>query len=469
MPLDAPPAAPRRDAAARACTPAAPPARLAPGSRRALAGVIVAMVLVVIDGTIVNVALPSISSGLAVSPSASIWVVTAYQLALVMALFPSAALGDRLGHGRVFTAGVAMFTLASALCAFAPGFGLLVAARFVQGLSAASVMSLIAALLRDIVPTPMLGRAIGWNALTVALSSALGPTLGAVILSQASWHWLFAVNLPTGLLALFALRHMPRGSRGAHRVDLRAVSLNALAFGALVVGVDRLPASRAQGLPLLVVALLAFVALVRRERRSAAPLIPVDLLRLRALRLSVLASIHCFAAQILGIVALVFAFHIQFGKSAFVTGLALTPWPLSVAVSATLAGRLADRMSTAVLATAGATCLGAGLLLCAAMTATHAFAALVACTMLCGLGFGMFQVPNNRNLLLSAPRARSAAAGGMQATARLSGQTAGAVAGSVLFQLFGAASAPWAGLVAAACMAGGGALMSSLRMRGTGH
>jgi DHA2 family multidrug resistance protein-like MFS transporter len=438
---------------------------LRPDQLAALAGVMLATVLIVLDGTIVNVALPTLSGAMRVSAADAIWVVTAYQLALVMALFPSAALGDRIGHWRGYAGGVAVFTAASALCALAPSFGWLIVARFLQGLGAAGVMALNAALVRAIVPQQMLGRAIGWSALNVALSSAAGPAIGALILSVASWRWLFAVNLPVGVLTLLAVRMLPRAAGVARRLDLGSMALNALGFGTLVVGVDRLATAWLPGASLLGVAGLAFVALLRREWRVEAPLIPLDLLRVPAFRMSVLASICSFAAQIAGIVALVFELQNQLGLSALATGLALTAWPLTVAVAAPRAGRLADRVPTAALCIFGGAFLALGLLLAAWASVGHRLLPLLVCMMLCGLGFGFFQVPNNRNMLLAAPRARVAAAGGMQATARLSGQTAGAVASSVVFHLAAAGAAPRIGLIAAACMAGLGALFSTARLQ----
>ena len=462
LPSSSEPARPRGDATPHAQAEAS--GSLEPGQFWALVGVLLATVLVVLDGTIVNVALPTISRELQVSASQAIWVVTAYQMALVMALFPCAAIGDRVGHRPLYIGGVVLFTLASALCAVSPNFDWLVTMRFVQGLGGAGIMALNAALIRAIVPQRILGRAIGWSALTVALSSAAGPTLGAVILSVASWHWLFAVNVPVGLLTLLALRRLPHGTTGAKRLDLASMGLNALGFATLVLGIDRLASTPAVSAALLAVAAAAFAALMLREWRVEAPLIPLDLLRVPTFRLSVLASISCFAAQIAGIVALVFDVQNRLGESALVTGLALTPWPLTVAVAAPLAGRLADRVSTAALCTFGATCLAAGLLLAAFMTQAHSLLPLVATTVLCGLGFGFFQVPNNRNMLLSAPKARSAAAGGMQATARLSGQTAGAVASSLVFHVVAGPQAPQVGLFVATTMAALGALLSVIRV-----
>lgn len=176
----------------------------------AIIAVLAAMMLVVLDAAIANVALPSIARSLDVTPAMSVLIVTAYQMALVMALLPCAALGESLGYRRVFIAGVAMFTLASALCAVSPSLPWLVAARFLQGLGGAAVMALGVALLRFVVPHGQLGAAIGWNALVIALSSAAGPTIGALILSGTRWPWLFAVNLPVGVVVLLASRALPR-------------------------------------------------------------------------------------------------------------------------------------------------------------------------------------------------------------------------------------------------------------------
>ena len=152
----------------------------------AIASVLAAMVLVVLDAAIANVALPTIARSLQVTPAMSVWVITAYQTALLMALLPCAALGESLGYRRVFTVGVALFTGASVLCALSPSLPWLVAARFLQGLGGAAVMALGVALLRVVVPHRRLGTAIGWNALTVALSSAAGPAIGAAVSSSST-------------------------------------------------------------------------------------------------------------------------------------------------------------------------------------------------------------------------------------------------------------------------------------------
>lgn len=435
------------------------------GHTAAIAAVLAAMVLVVMDAAITNVALPTIARSLSVTPGRSVLIVTSYQMALVMALLPCAALGDSLGHRRVFTLGVALFTAASALCALAPSLHWLIAARFVQGLGGAAVMALGVALLRSIVPPQQLGVAIGWNALAVALATATGPTIGAAILSAASWPWLFAVNLPLGLVVMLASLALPRITGTARRLDLLSVALNAAGFAALVLGTELLPTRPALAATLLVAGALGLVALARREFHREAPLVPFDLLRLEPFRIAVAASVCCFAGQTAGLVALPFYLQHGLGQDVLATGLYMTPWPLTVAVAAPVAGRLANRISAAWLCAAGAALLATGLAAIALTPLQRNPLPLVPITMLCGLGFGLFNVPNNRTLFLSAPRERSGAAGGLQGTARLAGQTAGAVVMTLLFTVSSADAAPRIGFGIGAALTLAAGLVSLMRVR----
>jgi DHA2 family multidrug resistance protein-like MFS transporter len=194
-------------------------------------------------------------------------------------------------------------------------------------------------------------------------------------------------------------------------------------------------------------------------------MIPFDLLRARSFRLSVIASICCFTAQMSSLVALPFYLQHGLGQSAGATGLYLTAWPLTVAVAGPLSGRLSDRFSTGTLCAVGGASLAAGLLLTALWPLQGSLLPLIPFLMLGGLGFGFFQTPNNRNMLLSAPKERSGAAGGMQGMARLTGQTAGGVLMLVLFSLTPVGAAPQLGLGIGAGFALVGGLISLLRAR----
>jgi len=431
----------------------------------AIAAIALAITMSVLDSTIVNVALPTIARELRVSAAASIWVVNAYQLAILAVLLPCASLGEIVGYRRVSQAGLAVFTLASLGCAFAPDLTTLSLTRVIQGFGAAGIMSVSGALVRFTYPHRSLGRAIGINALVVATSSALGPTIASGVLAVAQWRWLFGINIPLGIIAFgIALFALPETERARRPFNLVGAALYAGAFGLFLSGLQSLALHAATPLALAQLAgggALAWL-LARHERPRAAPIIPFDLLRSRLFSLSVAASVCAFTAQMAALVALPFEIQ-RLGHSAVETGLFMTPWPLALAFAAPLAGRLADRYPAGALGALGLLLLATGLLLLAFFpggTSASGFAWRMA---LCGLGFGLFQTPNNRTIMAAAPRERSGAAGGMLSAARLLGQTLGAAGVAILFRAEPAAGSHLA-LYAAALLAMTGAVVSAGRL-----
>lgn len=423
-----------------------------------------AITMAVLDGAIANVALPTIASQLNATPAESIWVINAYQLAITVSLLPLAALGDIVGYRRVYLVGLALFTIASAGCAMAHTLHELTIARVVQGIGGAGIMAINGALVRFTYPARQLGRGIGLNAVVVSLSAALGPSIAAGILSFGSWPWLFAVNVPIGVVTiLIGWRSLPITPKADRRFDWISGALNALTFGLLIYGAESTARNGGgPGLYALAGGAVAAVLLLRRELGMKAPLVPLDLMRIPVFRLSVFTSILSFAAQMLAFVALPFFFQNILHRSVVETGLLMTPWPLAVAVAAPVAGRLSDRLPVGLLGAGGLAVFAVGLALLALIPADANNAEIVWRMVVCGLGFGFFQSPNNRAMISSAPHHRSGAAGGMLATARLLGQTTGATTMAVLFHLFGH-GATHAGLAIASGLAVCGALVSSLR------
>lgn len=421
------------------------------------------LAVVVLDAAITNVALPTIARSFEISAASSVLVVTAYQAALVMALLPAAALGESLGHRRIFTIGMAVFTAGSLLCALSPSLPWLVSARFAQGLGAAAVMSLGVALIRQTVPPSQLGSAIGWNALTVALTSAAGPAIGAFILAVLPWPWLFTLNLPIGIAVLAASRSLPAAAGTHHRLDCISMALSAAGFGLFVISAEISLSLPVVSAALFTMAVFAFIGLVHRGVRQPAPLVPLDLLRSGSFSISVLASVCCFTGQAAAMLAFSFYLQNDLQQSSLVTGILISPWPLAVAMMAPIASRLSDLISGAWLCAAGGITLAAGLLGVAFWPCQGNPVALTPFIALCGAGFGLFQVPNNKNMYLSAPLARSGAAGGMQGTARLVGQTAGATAIAILFTLHPDGGAALLGLKIGAALTLAAGMLSILR------
>ncbi len=455
-----------------------------PARRWSMLVIILGLIVSVLDGTIVNLALPGIARELNASASQSIWVVNAYQIAILVMLLPLASLGDLVGYRRVYLVGMAVFTLSSAAATFANSLTTLIAARAFQGLGAAGIMSVNAALVRLTYPSAQLGKGMAINSLVVATSSVAGPSVAAAILSVASWPWLFAINVPLGIVTFaLGMRALPF-NRVAPAAGLRFspldVTLNVLMFSLVFLGVDRLGVREggveAGGPPLSAwLTLLAGVVVgfvyLRRQRSLAVPLFPIDLLRIPVFALSMGTSVAAFCAQMLAYIALPFLLLDVYGRSHVEAGLLITAWPLAIVAMAPLAGRLIGRYPDGLLGGIGLGLMAAGLFALALLPA-HPVNADIAWRMaLCGLGFGLFQSPNNHTIVTSPPAHRSGAASGMLGTARLTGQTLGAVVLAGVFSLWSphGGHGPVVALVLAGCCAGIAAIFSSLRLRTTGH
>lgn len=410
-----------------------------PKPRRYLAmlAIAIGITMAVLDGTVVNVALPTLTRELGARPSAAVWIINAYQLVILVTLLPLAALGERVGYRAVYVAGVVVFTLGSLFCALSGSLATLVAARAFQGLGGAAIMSMNGALVRHTYPANELGRGVGLNGLVVAVAAAVAPSLAAGILAVGPWPWLFAVNVPAGLLNIWlALRYLPHAETARRPVDIAGALLSAAMFGLFFIGADGLTRGGESGL-LACLAIAASIAagalLARRSRAAEAPMVPVDLLRIPVFALSVTASICAFGAFIITFVALPFHFETALGLDQVRTGLLMTPWPVALGLSAPIAGRLSDRLPASVLGGIGMALVACGLALIAFLPAGADAFDISWRMALCGFGFGFFQAPNNRTMLASAPRARAGAAGAMLAMARLLGMTLGAAIAALAF------------------------------------
>ena len=431
----------------------------------------IAVTMAVLDSAVANIALPAIARQLGVSPAESVWVINAYQLAIVVLLLPVAALGERIGYRRVYIGGLGLFTVGSLACALSPTLAWLIAARILQGLGAAAIMGVNGALVRYTYPQKSLGHGVGLNALVVSVAGAIGPTVASGILAIGPWQWLFAVNVPIGIVnVVFASRVLPWSTLSDKKLDWGSAALSALTFGLFFIGVDTFTHAQGEG-PLaaaeLVMAALAGTWLFLRERHEKRPLIPIDLLRIPVIALSVATSICSFAAYMLAFLALPFWFQAALHRDQVQTGLLMTPWPVGVGLVAPFAGRLADRVPAAILGSAGLLVLAIGLGLLTQLDANAATLDILWRMALCGLGFGFFQAPNNRTMLGSAPRERAGAAGGLLATARLTGMTSGATIAALVFRAVPHDAEHVCLMVAVGlAVAGGLASLSRLRARG---
>ena len=420
---------------------------LSAADHRALLAVLLAVALASLDTAIANTALPAIAANLRATPAASIWIVNAYQMAIVATLLPFAALGDRWGPRKVFLGGLAFFTVSSLGCALADSLAALTFARTLQGVGASAIMSVNMALIRLIYPAHRLGRGVGLNALVVGVAFAIGPTVASLVLSVAGWPWLFAINVPLSVLCLaFGLPALPRSEPRPHGFDPATAALTAITFSALILALGA--ATQREDARWLALSLLTAVVagglLLWRQAGHPAPMLPVDLLQRPLFALSAVTSVCAFATQGLALVSLPFYFEQVLRRDPVQTGFLMTPWAVVVAATAPLAGRLSDRYAPGLLGGIGLSVLALGMMSLALLPAQPTVFDITARMALCGVGFGFFQSPNLRALMASTPPERAGGASGVVAMARLLGQATGAALVALCFGLAGTQGAVWA-------------------------
>ena len=396
-----------------------------------------ALSMSVLDVNIINVVLPTLSHDFGTSPAATTWIVNGYQLAIVVSLLSFSAIGEIIGYRKVFLSGIALFIVTSLICALADSFWTLTIARIFQGFSASAITSVNTAQLRYIYPKSQIGRGMGINAMVVSISAAAGPSVASGILSIASWHWLFAINVPLGLMALLlGFKNLPRQEeRNKRKFDVVSAIANAITFGLLIYTLDSFAHHEQNDYIILQLVVLIIVATyyIRRQLGQESPLLPLDLLKIPIFRLSILTSVCSFTAQMLAMVSLPFFLQNTLGHSEVMTGLLLTPWPLTTLVVAPTAGYLVERIHPGILGSIGMVLFGIGLFSLSFLSPDSSVISIIPRLMLCGAGFGLFQTPNNSTIISSAPTLRSGGASGMLGMARLLGQTFGTTLVALLF------------------------------------
>jgi DHA2 family multidrug resistance protein-like MFS transporter len=421
-----------------------------------------------LDNSMVNVALPAVARDLNISPASAIWLVSIYQIALAVTLLPLSNVGEIFGYRRVYLCGLTLFTVSSAAVAVSNSFLTIMLARCMQGLGAAGILSVNIAIIRFVYPRRELGKGIGINSFVAASAFTAGAPVGSLIIKYFSWHGLFAVNVPTGIIAiLVALYAIPRTPVFVRPFDLAGAFLYSAAFGLLLFTFNAFGHEQQWWLLAALISGTAVLwrAYLHREGRKPTPLLPIDLFKLPLFRMAVLTSICSFIAQMAAMLVLPFFIECIGYHDPAIIGLLITPWPAAVIVTALVAGNLVDRFSPAQLCTGGLLMFATGLTSLAFLE-SGAPPLRIACSMaICGVGFGLFQSPNNWALISAAPPARSGAASGSLNSARLVGQSIGAAMVAIMLTEFGPNSAPSICLLSGAVVAVVAACVSALRAR----
>jgi len=418
-------------------------------TRSTLAIVSLALFMVVLDNLIVTVALPSIQRDLGATLQQLEWTVNAYTLAFAVTLIPGAAIGDRFGRKRTFLAGLALFTASSAAAALAPGASELVAARALQGIGGAIVAPLTLTLLAEAFPPERRGAALGiWSGIS-GLGIALGPLVGGAVVSGLSWQWIFWINVPLGVALLPLAAVFLRESHGeATRLDLPGVGLVTTGLFALVFGLVR---GQAEGWtsPLIVGSLSAGAVLlalfVAHERRTEAPMVPLDLFAKRAFAVTNGVSFFMYFGTF-GSIFLITQFVQQvMGYAPFDAGVRMLVWTGATAITSPIAGILAERRGPRTL-------MALGLALQAAALAWLAMASgvdstnseLAAPFAIAGVGMGLVFAPSASALLSVVAPHRAGQASGTNNAIREVGGVFGVAVMSTIFSGAGGFTSPQA-------------------------
>jgi EmrB/QacA subfamily drug resistance transporter len=396
-----------------------------------LAAVGSALLMGTIDGSIVNVALPSLTIDLHTQFHVVQWAVLSFLMGVAVLILMAGRLGDMIGKKRVFTAGLILFVLSSTLCGLSPGIYWLIAFRFLQAIGSAMIVALGVALIAETWPRVEHGKAIGISAGLISLGAAAGPALGGFILHVLSWRWIFFVNIPLGLLSLVLVRIYVPDLQPRNREETFDI------VGAILIGITMLSFilamtfTQTQGLfstpviGLLVLFGFALIMFIRIEKHVAHPMLDLSLFRNPGFALNLLTGFITFVC-ISGIL-LLFPFYLQLVKRMDEQhiGLVMSVVPLSLVVLAPIAGTLADRVGTRPVSLIGlAAILGSYILISRLTVFTTPFQ-FILLTLPNGIGMAIFQSPNNTAIMAAAPRSRLGIANGMLSLSRTLGQLTG--------------------------------------------
>ena len=398
-----------------------------------------------LDGSIVNIALPTISRAFGVALNGQIqWVVIGYLVMIAAALLTFGRLADAVGAKRVWSVGIIFFAVSSAACGFAPGLVWLVIFRAVQGVGAAMILATSAALITSTFPGNQRGRALGINAVVVSLAVSAGPVLGGLITEYASWRWIFFINVPIGVLNFFwTLRTLPPDQKGqGSGFDFTGAVLIALGLGGLTLGLSfgrqwgwsSLPILAALGL-----GALSFAAALFAETRVKHPLIDLKMFQNRTFTSATFSLMLSFVAFFSATFLLPFYFEQLRGFSTSRAGLLLVSLSVGIGLIGPLSGALADRIGSRLLAPLGLAVAAAGLFLISRFDGNTALWFIIVALAVSGVGLGIFASPNSSSLMGAAPDNKRGVASGLLATSRTVGQALGiAVSGAIFGGLGGA-------------------------------
>ncbi|MBK84236.1 MAG: MFS transporter [Gammaproteobacteria bacterium] len=407
-----------------------------PGSARmyAMFATMVTTTINVLDGSMINIALPQMATTFNAKASDVVWVANSYLLAVSMSIAFFSALATRIGFRKQFMSGLALFSLASLGCALSNSLEQLIFMRFIQGIGSAATMSIAPAIIKSIFPGRLLGRILGINALLVATCTAVAPIMSGSILVTLDWSWLFLINLPLGLLAItLAYKFLPQQKELDTRpLDKSGAVLSVLTLASTILcaNVFSQDSDKINTQSILIYACVAVISgmlFIKRQKRATAPLLPLEIFANTRFTLSALTSFISFVAHTITFIALPFLYEFVFNFSPLKSALMFLPWPIGIILVAPHAGRLADKYNPPIISTLGLFVFGTGIVLLNTLPDNPSDIDILWRSFVCGAGFGIFQSPNNREIMSNVKAHYSSYASGVLAIMRTFGQSLGSV------------------------------------------
>lgn len=391
-------------------------------------GIALAVFIAALDTSITNTLLPVLTDVFKISNDLSISSVFIYQLIMAAFTIPLLNYGRIKGLNQIFYVGIIVFINSALICGLAPSFFIFVLGRIGQAFGATAILGSYNAILKQIVPKEKLGKWIGITAFTIASGLSLGPSMVSFLLQFIDWNWIFLVNIPIGIVALFLLRNkLPKTTRTESHFNWKLNGILVVAFSLVLIGLNLIKNQLYFAISSLIIASVLLSFIYKNSKKQNIPVFPFQFINQARFIYPLLATVFVFTIQSIAYIGLPIILYKQFAVSTVKMGYLISPWPLMGALFAPLAGYLSDRLHSIKLSLIGLLLLGIGIIMITFSFPNNENVYLAYAMLVCGVGFGFFQAPNIKSIMTQADEKESGNASGLLAVFRVFGQTLGSI------------------------------------------
>ena len=398
-------------------------------NRKYLIGINLAVFISSLDTSIVNTILNPLSQELAIDTSQSIWIVFVYHLAILSTMLFFGNYGEKKGYSNLIYVGILIFTLSSFFCGYSQDFILLILSRFFQGIGASIILVCNTALIKQLSNVKSLGQNIGFNAMVIAAGFSLGPTLASFLIQYLNWKWLFYMNIPIGILSLYLIYNKRVEALKISNFNWIGNGLFSVIILIFFLGIDLLKDQRniTVALLFLIISLIIAYGFFNIIYPKDKKLLPIDLIKIQSIRFSLVGTFSLFFIQSLVYILFPLVFITILKIPQKNVGLFISPWPFMATLIAPLSGYLSDRIKPKLLSKIGLTILTISLFRISFQNELDNKFKLIILMLCCGIGFGLFQSPNIKNVMKLSPLGRDGSVSSLLGITRILGQLSGSL------------------------------------------